>query len=111
MNPLGASTWIWTSPFGDASLGLVGRAKEFGFDVLELAVEEPEAITPARLRAAGEDAGVTFTVCGAFGPQRDLSHDDPAIRRIGIDYVKACVDLAAVLGAPHFAGPMYSAVG
>ena len=41
MNRLGASTWIWTSPFSDAELGLVARAKEFGFDVLELAVEDP----------------------------------------------------------------------
>ena len=54
---------------------------------------------------------MTFTVCGAFGPDRDLSHDDAAIRAIGIEYVKRCVDLAAELGAPHFVGPMYSAVG
>ena len=111
MNPLGASTWIWTSPFGDESLELVVRAKQFGFDVLEIAVEDPDRITGSRLREAGERAGVTFTVCGAFGPDRDLSHDDAAIRRIGIEYVKRCVDLAAELGAPHFVGPMYSAVG
>jgi D-psicose/D-tagatose/L-ribulose 3-epimerase len=111
VNPLGASTWIWTSPFGDEALGLVVRAKEFGFDILELAVEDPDLITAARVREAGEQAGVTFTVCGAFGPDRDLSHEDPAVRAIGIDYVKRCVDLAAELGAPHFVGPMYSAVG
>ena len=111
MNPLGASTWIWTSPFGDESLELVVRAKQFGFDVLEIAVEDPDRITGSRLREAGEQAGVTFTVCGAFGPDRDLSHDDAAIRAIGIEYVKRCVDLAAELGAPHFVGPMYSAVG
>ncbi|MDA0141714.1 sugar phosphate isomerase/epimerase family protein [Solirubrobacter deserti] len=90
---------------------MVGRAKEFGFDVLEIAVEEPGLITGTRLRDAGERAGVTFTVCGAFGPDRDLSHEDAGIRATGIDYVKACVDLAAELGAPHFVGPMYSAVG
>jgi D-psicose/D-tagatose/L-ribulose 3-epimerase len=111
MNPLGASTWIWTSPFGDESLELVVRAKQLGFEVLEIAVEDPDRITGSLLREAGEQAGMTFTVCGAFGPDRDLSHDDPAIRAIGIEYVKRCVDLAAELGAPHFVGPMYSAVG
>ena len=35
----------------------------------------------------------------------------PAIRQVGIDYVKQCVDLAAAIGAPHVVGPMYSAVG
>jgi D-psicose/D-tagatose/L-ribulose 3-epimerase len=111
MNQLGASTWIWTSPFADSELDLVVRAKEFGFDVLELAVEDPALITGERVREAGERAGMGFTVCGAFGPDRDLSHDDPAVRRNGIEYVKRCVELAAEIGAPHFAGPMYSAVG
>ena len=52
-----------------------------------------------------------FTVCGAFGPDRDLSHEDAEVRRTGIDYVKRCVELAAEIGAPHFVGPLYSAVG
>jgi D-psicose/D-tagatose/L-ribulose 3-epimerase len=111
MNRLGASTWIWTSPFRDSEIGLVNRAKEFGFDLLEIAVEDPSLITGELVRAAGERAGVGFTVCGAFGPERDLSHEDSEVRRAGIDYVKRCVQLAAAIGAPHFVGPMYSAVG
>jgi D-psicose/D-tagatose/L-ribulose 3-epimerase len=111
MNPIGASTWIWTSPFADAKLDLVARAHEFGFDILEIAVEDPDLITPERVRAAGAEAGMSFTVCGAFGPDRDLSHDDPEVRRTGIEYVKRCVELAAEIGAPHFVGPLYSAVG
>jgi D-psicose/D-tagatose/L-ribulose 3-epimerase len=111
MNRLGASTWIWTSPFSDAEIALVDRAKAFGFDVLELAVEDPDVITAEVVREAGERAGIGFTVCGAFGSERDLSHEDPAIRQTGIEYVKRCVDLAAGIGAPHFVGPMYSAVG
>ena len=111
MNRVGASTWIWTSPFSDAEIGLVARAKEFGFDLLELAVEDPGLISADVVREAGAREGMSFTVCGAFGPDRDLSHDDPSVRRTGIDYVKQCIDLAAEIGAPHFVGPMYSAVG
>jgi D-psicose/D-tagatose/L-ribulose 3-epimerase len=108
---LGASTWIWTSPFTDDDLGLVGRAKALGFDVLELAIENTERVTAEAVREAGEREGMGFSVCGAFGPDRDLSHEDPAVRRTGVEYVKACVDLAAGIGAPNFVGPMYSAVG
>lgn len=111
MNQIGASTWIWTSPFSDRELGLVARAKALGFDVLEIAVEDPDAFTAAHVRAAGEEAGVGFTLCGAIGPDRDLSHEDPAIRRNAIAYVRRCVELAAEIGAPHFVGPLYSAVG
>ena len=111
MEQLGASTWIWTSPFTDDDLGLVGRAKALGFDVLELAIEDTERVTAEAVREAGEREGMGFSVCGAFGPDRDLSHEDPAVRRTGVEYVKACVDLAAGIGAPNFVGPMYSAVG
>ena len=111
MNAIGASTWIWTSPFSDASTELIGRAKELGFDLLEIAVEDPGLITAEVVREAGEQAGVGFTVCGAFGPDRDLSHEDPHVRETGMEYVRQCVDLAAALDAPHFVGPMYSAVG
>ena len=112
MNQVGASTWIWTSPFSDAELGLVARAKQFGFDLLEIAVEDPALISgDARPRGRRRRPASGFTVCGAFGPDRDLSHEDAGIRRVGIDYVKQCVDLAAAIGAPHVVGPMYSAVG
>src|SRR5689334_7214336 len=111
MNRLGASTWIWTSPFGDGDLALVGRAKALGFDVLEIAVEDPALISAELVREAGEREGMGFTVCGAFGPGRDLSHEDAAVRRDAIEYVDRCVDLAAAIGAPHFVGPMYAAVG
>ena len=66
---------------------------------------------PRALVAAAEGTGIGFSVCGAFGPDRDLSHEDPAIRRQGIDYTKFLVDLAAGVGAPNVVGPMYSAVG
>jgi D-psicose/D-tagatose/L-ribulose 3-epimerase len=111
VNQLGASTWIWTSPFTDDELGLVARAKALGFDVLELAIEDTDRVAAEAVREAGEREGMAFSVCGAFGPDRDLSHEDPEVRRAGIEYVNACVELAAGIGAPNFVGPMYSAVG
>jgi D-psicose/D-tagatose/L-ribulose 3-epimerase len=111
MNPLGANTWIWVSPLADEHVELVGRVKELGFDVLELAVEDTTLLSAERWRAAGDDAGISFAVCGAFGPDRDLSHDDARIRGLGLDYVKFLIDFAAELGATMVAGPLYSAVG
>ena len=111
MNQIGASSWIWTSPFSDTDLGLVARVKTLGFDVLEVAVDDPDAFSVDRLRAAGQAAGVGFTVCGSIGPDRDLSHEDPEIRANALAYIQRCVEIAAALGAPHFVGPLYSAVG
>ena len=111
MTVIGVSTYLWASPFGDDRLDLAGHARELGFDVLEIAVEEPSRLTPEMLRDAAEEASIAVSVCGAFGPERDVSHEDAALRRLGVDYLKTCVDVAQVVGSPHVAGPMYSTTG
>jgi len=107
----GASTFLWVSPFGDDALHLARHARELGFDILEICIEEPARVTAESVRAAAEGAPVQISVCGVFGSERDVSHNDPARRRLGLDYLKTCIDLAAAVGSPHVAGPMYSAVG
>jgi D-psicose/D-tagatose/L-ribulose 3-epimerase len=62
-----------------------------------------------RLRATSVDLGVT--VCGAFGPDRDLSSEDESVRKTGLSYLRRCIDLAQDLGSPFVSGPMYAAVG
>jgi len=111
MNPIGVCTWIWVSPFTDEDAGLARHAKEIGADVLELCIEDPGRVSADAVLAAAEGTGIAFSICGAFGPDRDLSHEDPRYRRLGLDYLQFLVDLAAATGAPTVVGPMYSAVG
>lgn len=110
-NPLGACTWLWTAGFSDADAGLAGRVAGLGFSVLEVCVESTDHITADALRRAGDEAGVGFSVCGAFGPDRDLAHRDRGPRETALGYIAWCVELAAAIGAPVVCGPMYSAVG
>lgn len=108
----GASTFIWESPFGDDKVDrLAEHVAGLGFDVLEVCVEDPGLVTPSAVHRAAEDAGVGVSVCGAFGPDRDVSHENPERRRLGIDYLRFCIDLAAEVGSPNVIGPMYSATG
>ena len=58
-----------------------------------------------------EKVGIAATVCGAFGPDRDLSSDDESVRENGVAYVNRCSQIAEALGANVVVGPMYSAVG
>jgi D-psicose/D-tagatose/L-ribulose 3-epimerase len=109
--PLGACTWLWTAPFGDRDADLASRVAEIGFDVLEVCVEDPSLVTAEALVAAGEQAGVAYSVCAAFGPERDLAHSDPGPQETALRYIGELVDLAAAVGSPHICGPMYSAVG
>jgi D-psicose/D-tagatose/L-ribulose 3-epimerase len=107
----GASTFIWVSPFSNRTLDVIDRVRALGFDIIEICVEDPETIDVAAIGARASAAGVGVTVCGAFGPGRDLSSEDGAVRKAGLDYLKRCVDFAADLGSPFVSGPMYAAVG
>ena len=82
-----------------------------GFDSVEIPVEYPELINGKAIRAALDASGLKPVVCGAFGPTRDLTHDDPAVHEACIKYVMQCFDLCDLWDAKFVAGPMYSAVG
>jgi len=107
----GASTFIWVSPFSNATLDLADKVRQMGFDILEICIEDPKTIDPKSILQRLEKTGVKALICGAFGPDRDASADDPAIRGQAVDYIKKCVDFARELKSPVVAGPMYSAVG
>ena len=108
---IGASTFIWVSPFSNKNLDLVEKAREMGFDILEICVEDPKTIDAKSILGRLEKIGLEATVCGAFGPDRDASSEDPSIRDQAVRYIKTCVDIAQQLNSRVVAGPMYSAVG
>ena len=108
---IGASTFIWVSPFSSRTLDLIDRIQAFGFDLIEICVEDPATIDVMAISAHAKLAGLGVTICGAFGPQRDLSADDQGVRTAGLAYLRRCVDFAFALGSPFVSGPMYSAVG
>ncbi|MEO2077396.1 MAG: sugar phosphate isomerase/epimerase [Bacillus sp. (in: firmicutes)] len=107
----GASTFIWVSPFSNKTLNLIDKVKKIGFDYLEICIEDPETIDVASIRNHLKEVGLQALVCGAFGPNRDISSDDAAIREQGVEYIKKCIDIADELGSPLVSGPMYSATG
>jgi len=108
---LGVSTWLWTSPFTTESISLFSKIRNMGYDAVEIPIEYPELIDGREVRAALDAEGLLPVACGAFGPSRDLTHDDPAVHDVCFDYLRRCFELSALLGATFVAGPMYSAVG
>src|SRR5687768_9921158 len=82
-----------------------------GYDAVEIPVEYPEKIAAKKVREALNVNGLSPVVCGAFGPSRDLTHDDPAVHDVCFAYIVQCLDLCNEWDAKFLAGPMYSAVG
>lgn len=109
---LGVSTWLWTSPFRtESAADLFSKIKKQGFDVVEIAVEDPLLINTKKIRDELLKNELDVIICGAFGNNRDLTSDDEQLRQNGLKYIEECLDIAVELNANFFAGPMYSAVG
>ncbi|MER7892605.1 sugar phosphate isomerase/epimerase family protein [Micromonospora sp. NPDC094482] len=111
-HPLGVNTWVWTSPLTDATLAaLAARVVGWGFDVLELPVENPGDWDPKRAAGVLADHGLGATVCLVMPPGRELVGADEATIRSTRDYLFQVVDAAATVGSAVIAGPAYASVG
>lgn len=107
----GVSTWLWTSPFNTDTIKLFPKIKDMGYDFVEIPVEDPALLNVEKIKEALEKNKLKAVICGAFGPSRDLTHEDPAFHENSFNYISTCLDICKALGADFFAGPMYSAVG
>ncbi|MCT2581637.1 sugar phosphate isomerase/epimerase family protein [Actinophytocola gossypii] len=112
VHPVGVNTWVWTSPLTDAVLAeLAVRVKGWGFDVLELPMENPGDWTPAEAARVLRDLGLGATVCLVMPPGRELVRADAATVKSTQDYLYRVVDAAAAVGSGVIAGPAYASVG
>ena len=105
------STWLWTSPFTTDTVSLFPKIKSMGYDAVEIPVEYPEMINGEEVKKALLENDLQAIVCGAFGPTRDLTSEDPAVHQVCFDYITRCFALCNTWNASFLAGPMYSAVG
>lgn len=107
----GINTFLFTSPFTTESVRLFGTFKRWGFDTVEIAIEDPSHIDPAKVRAAAAKTGLAIgSVCACMGPGRDF-RGTPEEQATAMGYCRAIIDQAAELGCPSVIGPVYSVVG
>ncbi|WP_017571225.1 sugar phosphate isomerase/epimerase family protein [Nocardiopsis halotolerans] len=112
MRALGVNTWVWTSPLTDAELERIApRVAGWGFDTIELPVEDTGDWDPRRARDLLDGLGLTASVVLVMGPGRELVATDRATRSATRDYLRRVVDAAATVGSSVVAGPAYASVG
>jgi D-psicose/D-tagatose/L-ribulose 3-epimerase len=109
---IGANTWIWTSPLTDERLAdLAPRIRAWGFDVIELPIENVGDWEPGRTRDLLQQLGLGATTCLVMPPGRDLVVADRTVVADTQRYLKDCLDMASAIGAGVVAGPAYAPVG
>jgi D-psicose/D-tagatose/L-ribulose 3-epimerase len=108
---IGLNTFLYTSPFTNKSTALFSKFSKWGFDTVELAIEDPAHIDPVKVKAAAAKANLAIgSVCAAMGPGRDF-RGTAAEQRTAMKYCRRLIDQAAIMGCPSLIGPVYSVVG
>lgn len=107
----GLNTFLFISPFTTRSTGWFKRFKQWGFESVELPVEDPAHIDPVRVKAELDREGlVCGSLCAVTAAGRDL-RGTPREQKIGMDYFRALLDQMVALDCPSLIGPVYSVVG
>jgi D-psicose/D-tagatose/L-ribulose 3-epimerase len=107
----GINSFLFTSPFTTESVSLFPTFKKWGFETVEIPIEDPSHIDAAKVRAALDQAGLACgSICACMGPGRDF-RGTAEEQKTAMDYCKALIDQAVILGCPSLIGPVYSVVG
>ncbi|UCB46577.1 MAG: sugar phosphate isomerase/epimerase [Spirochaetota bacterium] len=107
----GINTFIFASPFTDKNIALFKDIKQMGFDGVEIALEKKEDLDyRGVLKALKENGLECCSICGAYGPGRDL-RGTPEEQETSKQYIKDCIDACTELECDLFIGPHYSWVG
>ena len=107
----GINTFLWASPFTTQHLHFLDKAKALGFDLVEIPIEGETDIDYRKAAEAFAKNGLKSSVCGVMGAGRDPSHEDEAIQKGGVSYLKHLIDAAVTMKAIAVVGPHYAAVG
>ena len=107
----GINTFLFTSPFTNESTKLFKTFKKWGFETVEIPIEDPSHIDPAYVKRELDAHGlVCGSACACMGPGRDL-RGTPEEQKTTMDYCKTLLDQIVVLDCPSLIGPVYSVVG
>lgn len=108
---IGINTFLFASPFTTREVSLFPAFKSWGFDSVEMAIEDPAHVDSRLVREALSTHGlVAGSVSGAWGPGRDL-RGSPDQQQASLDYTYRLMELLHEWECPTLIGPMYSCVG
>lgn len=105
------NTVLFVSPFTNKSTKLFATFKKWGFDAVELLIEDPSHIDPAFVKRELDRHGLACgSICGGMTPGRDLRGPAQS-QRNGVKFLCTLLDYMVTLDCPVLGGPVYSYVG
>jgi D-psicose/D-tagatose/L-ribulose 3-epimerase len=107
----GINTFLFAASFNNKSTRLFPIFKKWGFDSVEIAIENLAQMDLGLVKDLLDEQGlVCGTVTPCLGPDKDL-RGTPRQQRAGVEFMKRVIDQMAPLECPRLIGVVYSTVG
>jgi D-psicose/D-tagatose/L-ribulose 3-epimerase len=103
--------YAWTAKWTKDSLCLLGKAKDMGFDAIEIPLMDLENIDPLSIREEAQKLHLKVVTSTVLSEATDVSSPDEDARRNGLRYLEKCLEVSVGMGALSFSGVIYSALG
>jgi len=107
----GVDSFIWTEVFTEKDIWIIPKAKELGFEVVDLAIAYPERFPVEKVLAAKQESGIDLVTTTTLGPDTSLISPDRQIRENGVRHMKKLVDINKALGSKILGGVNYAGWG
>lgn len=101
-------TALWTRDWSDDVLPFARKAKEIGYDGVELSLLGAAAETPMSVGRALADLGLVVTTTYGLSADEDIGSADPDVRRHGVERLGQSIRAAHDLGSAIHSGVLYA---
>lgn len=111
MFKFGVDSFIWTEIFSEKDVWIIPKAKELGFEVVDLAIAHPFDFPLDAVLKAREETGIEFVTTTTLGLDTNPISPDPAIRAAAVRHMKKMIDINKAIGSKITGGVNYAGWG
>jgi len=110
-HPIAMNLLVYGPEMDQSVLSELAFIAETGYQGIEIPIFNTDLAHWEAWKIEADRLGLQIFACGVAGPNENLISTDSAVRKAGLDYIKATIDIAAYLGSPYISGPIQSALG
>jgi D-psicose/D-tagatose/L-ribulose 3-epimerase len=108
---IGVDTFIWSENFSENDLWIISKAKELGFEALDIAIAHPEAFPTQKVKQKLDEVGIEVVTSLTLNNNTNPISPDPQIRKNALADMKLTIDINREIGSKILGGVNYASWG
>jgi D-psicose/D-tagatose/L-ribulose 3-epimerase len=108
---IGINLFLWSGQATREVIPVVKKLKKMGFDGIEFPIFHFDEVAYHEIRSVLDDLGLGATACTCVPNDQNPIAPEPAVRALGVEYLRRALRMAKILGCDVLCGPVCSPVG